>query len=952
MRERSLTEEIKTAEKYMSEKKFKDACTVFEKIHDSIHFEDAVDANSFLKYHILYGEALLKSGDLIKSNEIFGEGLRPMNAQDSRTEILTAELLNDCAYTEDMLGFFAESEKKYLESKILYEKNGCDSRLNYLHVLVNLANLYKRMFVFDKAEKLFNAAVLIIGKNGECPENVLDIVKNNTAGLYIKMGLFEKSERIYFDVMKMRARSYGYKSAKYAEVLNNLAFLYTEMNPEIADPIYCKSLKICEELFNEKDLRIAKTRLNLARLRLRKRRYDGVYELISSSIGIFTEKSGSRSLSLWDAKLQLAELYWKTGMERDAAVLYDEIENYYALNKNLYVSENIKFLIKFSQFSFFTGNTDKGIACLKEALKEQNKIFWNVIKGLPEDSSLQFLDNLIESSGFAVSSLLNYADSISKADFEELYTLIFARKGMVFEVSFLHRMKNFMEGKIDLKRKYEEYKAKRNEYAARAIQGYMGTESEESYLRRQNELLEGILLLEKELLESVDNDQLSIEEKNSLELLRKKLAPDELVFDYYKFKKYDFKTGEFRDEFGYCMFFISGAEDKPDIRLKYIGDSGNIDEKINEYRNSIDSDENSRGTGKTRLTGINQIIGHSKELYEKLTCNLAEEIILSDKDEIIRHCYICPDGEISKIPFESLISDSEEFFIDRNSVSYCNSVRDVYSIGQRNTKIKNIMIFANPEYELPEDDIIKTQKSESPDESRISYNCLLDILDGSFGDEHFFTQLDGSEEEADIIENILSHGKVKIEGKYTKRQVNKSRIKKIHSPSILHIATHGFFIEDTGKEMPHPLFHSGLVLSGVNSILHGKKISPEYENGVLFAYDTNALDLRETEMVVLSGCETGLGKTKNGEGILGFRRSFIQAGARTLIMSLWRVSDKHTSILMESFYLNLLKGEKIPQALRSAQIELIDTLEDSFGFAPPMLWAGFVCMGSVEKIEL
>jgi CHAT domain-containing protein len=105
------------------------------------------------------------------------------------------------------------------------------------------------------------------------------------------------------------------------------------------------------------------------------------------------------------------------------------------------------------------------------------------------------------------------------------------------------------------------------------------------------------------------------------------------------------------------------------------------------------------------------------------------------------------------------------------------------------------------------------------------------------------------------------------------------------------------------------------------------------------------MDLIGTDLVVLSACETGLGEVQAGEGIYGLRRAFIIAGARTLIVSLWKVPDNATKELMVGFYQRMLQGEKKAAALRETQREIIRKLRKEGRQALPYLWGAFVCIG-------
>jgi CHAT domain-containing protein len=120
---------------------------------------------------------------------------------------------------------------------------------------------------------------------------------------------------------------------------------------------------------------------------------------------------------------------------------------------------------------------------------------------------------------------------------------------------------------------------------------------------------------------------------------------------------------------------------------------------------------------------------------------------------------------------------------------------------------------------------------------------------------------------------------------------------------------------------------------------------PTAEDGVLTAEDVVSLDLRNTELVVLSACETGLGEVQVGEGVFGLRRAFILAGAKTLVMSLWKVPDQQTQDLMIDFYHRILAGEPRAEALRQAQLAMKQK------YPEPLYWGAFICQGDPGPLE-
>lgn len=173
---------------------------------------------------------------------------------------------------------------------------------------------------------------------------------------------------------------------------------------------------------------------------------------------------------------------------------------------------------------------------------------------------------------------------------------------------------------------------------------------------------------------------------------------------------------------------------------------------------------------------------------------------------------------------------------------------------------------------------------------------------------------------------------------------SEERIKQIgngkKSPRILHIATHGFFEADSSRA-EHPLNQSGLIFAGANYAWQAGKPKQGMEDGILTAFEIGNLKLQNTELVVLSACETGLGQIINNEGVLGLQSAFKKAGVKNIMVSLWEVADEPTQWLMTRFYNNAL-SKNMP--MRSALQEAQNWLRLKNGYENPYYWAAFVLL--------
>ena len=169
---------------------------------------------------------------------------------------------------------------------------------------------------------------------------------------------------------------------------------------------------------------------------------------------------------------------------------------------------------------------------------------------------------------------------------------------------------------------------------------------------------------------------------------------------------------------------------------------------------------------------------------------------------------------------------------------------------------------------------------------------------------------------------------------------------------VVHFATHGLFATarcpsalTAGGIGYDPMALSGIVLSGANEKLG----SLGGEDGILTAAELAGVRLRGTQLVVLSGCETGMGEAVSGEGVLGLRRAIAASGARALVMSLWAVPDASTALMMEDFYRFFLKKRSVATALRKAQLARLQANRKAVGHGHPGDWAGFIAAGRTRE---
>lgn len=356
-------------------------------------------------------------------------------------------------------------------------------------------------------------------------------------------------------------------------------------------------------------------------------------------------------------------------------------------------------------------------------------------------------------------------------------------------------------------------------------------------------------------------------------------------------------------------------------------------------------------TGDTYAEIINTIYdadwGAYKNLYNLVWQPL--DPFLSNVNKV----FYSPGGVLHKVSFASLPISKDSFLIDKYNLQLGVSTREVIFKNKSEIPlISSATFFGDVDFN---NKIEEPQNQDKKDNSilRGLINCKL-LKKGTT-----INALPGSTKEIKFLQNLFKENNIKSvdvkKGEYASEYSFKRLGVEKTSPSILHISTHGFFFEpsdlnaldcidsvDTGWEAiitsKSPLLRSGLLLSGASTTFQSNQSLINNDNGILTSMDIASVDLSNTQLAVLSACETGLGDISETEGVYGLQRAFKMAGVDQLLMTLWKVDDETTNLFMQSFYTNLLKGTPPEKALRLAQNEI---RKDN---PSPFYWAGFILL--------
>lgn len=292
-----------------------------------------------------------------------------------------------------------------------------------------------------------------------------------------------------------------------------------------------------------------------------------------------------------------------------------------------------------------------------------------------------------------------------------------------------------------------------------------------------------------------------------------------------------------------------------------------------------------------------------------------------------RHLFLSPDGLLNLLPFAAL-HDGHAYMLDEYQLSYLTSGRDLLSGNLDIRPGRTVVAMADPTFSS----IHSEGQSASSAQWENARGLRLESLPA----------LPGTRLEAISIQGLLPAAQL-----FLGREARKSVLLGLSAPGILHVATHGVFIDREGspastsrgvvlkkaQPLANPLLRSALVMAADS--LATDHVAPE----LVTALEIAGMNLWGTQLVVLSACDTGRGEVRLGQGVYGLRRAVLIAGAETLVTSLWKVNDQGTQALMGRYYQELLGGASRAEAMRKAA-QAIRKL-----YPQPYYWASFVVIG-------
>ncbi len=818
----------------------------------------------------------IKAQNLIESNSLQNEPLYSL-------------LLSNYGLMYQAAGRYEKAEEFSLKALASREKNAGTNPDAYAASLNNLAVLYKETGKYDESEKLFEKAIQYQEKTDDGKKSdAYPILLNNQAVLYQTLGRFNDAEPILKNALSLAEKNMGEKSSNYVRLMVNQAFLYKDMkrNDE-AEQILLKAIKIKERQLSTKSPDYANLLNNIAALYIQTGKDDKVEDYLKKSSVIYKDKFGDNHPSYADAISNLGNYYRIKGKLNDAEPLLQKVIN---IRKEKFGETHPKYIDGLESMALLKWQQKKptdAASFFKQVLDKELKLVQSFFPSMSESEKEKFWDKLFPKfQKFYAFAVENYKENAALLG--DMYTYQLSTKALLLSASSKIKSQILAGNDADLKKKYKTWLDGKENLSK--IYTYSKEELQEEGINRDS-LEKAVNTLEKDLSKSTLFQSGYQQETITYKSIQTKLKLDEAAIEIIRFPKFNITV---QDDVNYAALVLT--KDKPEPQLALIENGKELDKKYYAYyKNAITKKQEDKISYDQYWAKIDKLLAAKKTIY--LSC----------------------DGIYNQINVNTLqIPGNATYVLDSKNIVIVTNTKDILQKSLPNMKPKAILI-GFPDY-------------------------------GAGGS---IAALPGTKVEMTGINTVLLAKGYKTQ-LFLQKNASETNVKSISNPKVLHIATHGFFLKDVDdvgdekvfgiepdKAKENPLLRAGLLLTGAEATVNNidtKEVKSK-DNGILSAYEAMNLTLDQTDLVVLSACETGLGDIKNGEGVYGLQRAFKVAGAKALLMSLWKVNDEATQQLMTSFYKNwTVTGNKI-RAFKTAQLEL------KTKFKNPYYWGAFVLVG-------
>ncbi len=894
--------------------------------------------------------------------------------------------LNNYALLLEALGKYDQVEGYLQKSLAIYEKEKGKDDPEVAIPLGNLAEVYRFFGDYKKAEQLSRRALALREKLGPEHEDVA-LSLNNLAVLLRETGQDEQAGEMMRRAVRIWEKTLGPRDPRLASALNNLATDLMKVgateeakqlldrtltiyraggadNPEVAlaqhnlgvlamdqgepkqaEQYFRAALKLREKTLGPTSPDVGKTLANLVAALQAQARFEAALHEAERALSIYEKTYPPEHPEIDGIVGRIANLHENLGRLNEAAPLWkrsiDGYRKYYG-DGHAGTAEAWR---RLAGNLAMRGNWNEAMDDMDHACRSQLGAVRGMLAGLAEQEQLSYLQLHYAVSFDWAMSLARIRAGTPDDDARSAEWRING-KGLTAEVLGERGLLARDAQSTQAGPKVKALLAVRKQIADAAYAGGAAVfekDKLDELVRKEQELSREIAAVVARPAGSSWIDLASV---------RKAIPPDAVLVEIARFNLYDYRkplAERFKDaKQGNAEFaaWIIPPEGKGTVRLVPLGSAKTIEAAVVAARNDIKS-----APARSREVGEVQAEKEARKSLQRLADlvyrPLAKELAAA------KHWILSPDAELWLAPWCALPVDDEHYAVEDHVIQYVVSGRDLVrklpAVSQNPP-----LILANPDYDLQRDaareQVAKLIKEPAAETRGIVPGIKLPKV----------PQLPATAAEAEAVAPRLQALTKTPPKVYLEDQALEEVFKAARQPRIAMLSTHGFFLEDVrsftpdmpvdvashktaAKLLENPLLRCGLLLAGCNR--RDDKRDANQDDGVLTGLEILGTDLRGTELVVLSACETGLGVVHNGEGVAGLRQAFQLAGAQSVLATLWSVPDLPSAQLMVEFFGQLADGKERSAALQGAMKEMIKGRREANAAAHPYFWAAFTMTG-------
>lgn len=808
------------------------------------------------------------------------------------------------------LGQYEDAEQLFQNATaILKQTDDPYGRSLYVSCLSEYASLYITTGNLNKAEELCLHARDLAHKDS-ANVSVYVSTLEKLGRLYKKLRFYKKQEAMAMEIFEIYKEKYGANYYKYVHAIAGLADVYhSNQNLVKADSIYKRALHITQQATGKNSVANVYLLRHIGIVNTEMGKYEEAEKYLKEAMKIVNENGGATSPLYPMCGNNLARLYIVSGKKELAEPLFQKSLTLYSRLGLRLSSARMDVLYDMAAL-LSADDPTKAAKYLKEAMVAENELLLNKLDFLPETELLTYLKEMRDASYNPYRFLLHHNSPVIAG---AVYNSRLLVSGIGLEnTRVLYRnmeqsgdsvltmlWKNFLQQKLYYT----------NLLLSPAAQRNPGADTIATKLNQQ----------EKEILRrSAEYRDMKNRLSTTWQDVQKHLLPGETAIEFVKFngQAYSYTDLKVADTAYYAALLLRPQDTAPQFVILCEENQLAAAMKKFPYKALI----NSRG--------------QKQAAYAQNSTNALYRLLWQPLEPFLTHTktvYFSPDGLLHRVAFAAIPYKNDGLLCDKYDLVQLTSTRQIALKETRSPAPISIAMFGGINYNsqpvstMPQlySRIHNGNRSADLDSFRFLPNTLAEI--------------NAIKKEAAAAQKLFIV--------FTGDNATESAFRNLrggHSPEIIHFATHGFTLSDTAihntsattfRASDNPLVRCGLVMTGGNKGWNGKA-APGEDDGILTGLEISNVQLPNTQLAVLSACETGLGKIEGSEGVFGLQRAFKLAGVNYIISSLWQVPDKETSEFMETFYACRLGGKTIREAFLHTQ----QLMRKKYA---PYYWAGF-----------